>query len=106
VTTPHQRRLRELESRRRLVADCQSLIDSPGAIPATAVADIFEQHTSLLPANSQLRGQLERLALRLRRTPTVIAEAKLRRVVAGWRQEVEDFARQVERRDARLRERR
>jgi len=105
--TPHERRTRELEALRRLIADCESHIASPGDISTTAVAAAFEQHTSLLPADSQLRAPLEGLALKLRQNPSpVIAESRLRKVVASLRPKADDLGRWVERRDEKLRARR
>jgi len=105
--TPHERRTRELEALRRLIADCESQIESPGEISTAAVADAFEQHTSLLPEDSQLRAPLEGLAQKLRQNPSpVIAESRLRKVVATLRPKRDDLGRWVEAREAKLRTRR
>ena len=48
-TSPHQRRMRELEASRRLQSDLQGLIDAhPGAVPSVAAAEAFERCGSLL----------------------------------------------------------
>ena len=105
--TPHERRTRELEALRRLIADCEAQIESPGDISTAAVADAFEQNTSLLPEDSQLRAPLEGLAQKLRQNPSpVIAESRLRKVVATLRPKRDDLGRWVEGRDAKLRTRR
>ena len=105
--TPHERRTRELEALRRLIADCEAQIESAGDISTAAVAVAFEQHTSLLPAESQLKGPLEGLARKLRQNPSpVIAESRLRAVVASLRPKADDLGRWVEGRDAKLRTRR
>ena len=105
--TPHERRTRELEALRRLIADCESQIESPGDISTAAVADAFEQHTSLLPEDSRLRAPLEGLARKLRQNPSpVIAESRVRNVVATLRPKRDDLRRWVDARDAKLRTRR
>lgn len=102
--TPHQRRVRELEALRRVIADCESHIASGGAIETTALAETFGRHTSGLPADSQLKGLLESLALKLRQdSAQVIAESRLRRVLTPLRQKADDLGRWVEARDAKLR---
>jgi hypothetical protein len=102
--TPHERRVRELQATRRLIADLEALIHSSrGAIPKRAVVAAFEQHTSLLPPNSKLLGQLQGLARKLRDdSATHIAESRLRHVAAHLQQRADDFGVQVEARDARL----
>ena len=105
--TPHERRTRELEALRRLIADCEAQIDSPGDISTLVVAAAFDQHTSLLPEDSKLRTPLEGLARKLRQSPSpVIAESRLRKVVASLRPKADDLGRWVDGRDARLRTRR
>ena len=105
--TPHERRTRELEALRRLIADCEAQIASPGDISTAVVAAAFEQHTSLLPDESQLRAPLQGLAQKLRQSPSpVIAESRLRNVVASLRPKADDLGRWVEGRDAKLKSRR
>ena len=105
--TPHERRTRELEALRRLIADCEGQIEAPGDISTQVVAAAFEQHTSLLPEDSRFRAPLEGLALKLRQNPSpVIAESRLRKVVASLRPKADDLGRWVERRDEKLRNRR
>ena len=105
--TPHERRTRELEALRRLIADCEAQIASAGDISTAAVAASFEQHTSLLPGDSQLRAPLEGLAHKLRQSQSpVIAESRLRKVVASLRPKADDLGRWVEARDAKLKGRR
>ena len=105
--TPHERRTRELEALRRLIADCEAQIESAGDISTAAVAAAFEQHTSLLPDESRLRPPLEGLAQKLQQNPSpVIAESRLRKVVASLRPKADDLGRWVEGRDAKLKNRR
>ena len=105
--TPHERRTRELEALRRLIADCEAQIASAGDIPTAAIAASFEQHTSLLPDDSQLRAPLEGLGHKLRQSQSpVIAESRLRKVVASLRPKADDLGRWLEARDAKLKGRR
>lgn len=106
--TPHQRRVRELEALRRVIAECELHIGrSSATVPAEALAATFERHTSALPADSQLKGQLGKLARALRQDSTaVVAESRVRRVVGQLRQRADDLGRWVDRRDARLATRR
>ncbi|MEA2330210.1 MAG: hypothetical protein QOH58_348 [Thermoleophilaceae bacterium] len=100
--TPHQRRIRELEALRRVIADCEAHI-SASSIPTEALATTFETHTSALPEESQLKKQLEGLAKALRRdSATVVAQSRLRRVLMQLRQKADDLGRWVEARDAKL----
>ena len=97
--------MRELAALRGVIADCEPHIDS-ATIPNPTIAAIFEQHTAALPAESKLRAQLERLALKLRRDPAgVVVGSHLRRVLVGLRRKAHDVGRRVEARDARLKER-
>lgn len=106
VTTPHQQRASELEALRRLIADCEPHINS-ATVPNSTVAAIFERHTSQLPAKSQLRGQLERLAARLRRNPTdVVLGSHLRQIVVRLKQKAHVVGQKVDGRDERLKQRR
>ena len=86
--TPHQRRMRELEASRRLQSELQDLIDShPGTVPCVAVAEAFERCGSLLPQESDLLRQIERLSQGLRnRSAAHIGEDALRRVISTLRQ--------------------
>ena len=106
--TPHQRRLRELEASRRLQSELQGLIDShPGAIPSVAVAEAFERCGSLLPPESDLLRQLERLSQGLRsRSAAHIGEEAIRRVIRTLRERSDKIGRRIETRDAKLREKR
>ena len=105
--TPHERRTRELEALRRLIADCEAQIASAGDIPTAAIAASFEQHTSLLPDDSQLRAPLEGLGHKLRQSQSpVIAESRLRKVVASLRPKADDLGRWLDARDAKLKGRR
>jgi hypothetical protein len=106
ITTPHGRRVRELEARRRVVADLEALIhSSPGTVPATAVLAVIEQGSSLLPPNSKLRTTFEGLAARLRREGSGrIAESGLRQVAARLRREADELGRWIDARDAKLQE--
>ena len=104
--TPHERRARELEALRRVIADCESQIKTAATIAPATVAATFEQHMSLLPAESHLRQEWQALAVKLRHAPTdVIDRAKLRRVVERLQRKADDLALWLERRDARLRTR-
>lgn len=105
-TTPHGRRVLELEARRRVVADLEALIhSSPGSVPATAVLAAIEHGASLLPPGSKLLTTFEGLAARLRREGSGrIAESGLRQVAARLRREADELGRLIEARDAKLRE--
>jgi hypothetical protein len=104
--TPHQQRARELEVLRRLIADCQPHVNA-ATVPNSTVAAIFERHIALLPAKSQLRGQLERLAERLRREPDdVVVGSRLRQIVVRFKQRVDVLGPLIDGRDARLNQRR
>lgn len=104
---PHQRRMRELEATRRLVADLEAMVKSStvGTVPATEVADVFEQATSLLPEGSQVLGQFERIASGLRKGPARTRVEGIRQIAGKYRRNADTLARQVEARDARLRAR-
>ena len=106
--TPHQRRMRELEASRRLQSDLQGLIDAhPGAIPSVAVAEAFERCGSLLPPESDLQRQLERLSEGLRsRSAAHIGEDSLRRVIRNLRERSDKMGSRIETRDAKLRQKR
>lgn len=104
--TPHQRRAREHEALTRLIADCESQIQNAAVIRPAAIADIFEQHTSLLPDGSQLGQQWRGFAVTLRKTPTdAIDRAKLRGMVHRLQAKADDLALWLQRREARLRKR-
>ena len=104
--TPHQRRLRELESLRGLISDLEQLAGSSavGTVPAAEVAAMFERRSSLLPAQSELLGQLERLAAALRRGPARTRVEALRQIVRKLRLQADEFAAVLEARDARMRQ--
>ena len=106
--TPHQRRVRELEASRRLQGELQNLIEShPGAVPSLAVAEAFKRCGSLLPPESDLRRQLQRLSEGLRsRSAAHIGEESIRRVMSTLRQRSDTIGRGIETRDARLRQKR
>jgi hypothetical protein len=103
-TTPHQRRVRELEARRRLLAELQELIrSSPGSVPAPALLGAIERASSDLPESSRLLTTLDGLAARLRRAGSgPIAESGLRQVAARLRREADDLGRVIDARDAKL----
>ena len=106
--TPHQRRMRELEASRRLQSDLQGLIDShPGTVPSVAVAEAFERCGSLLPPESDLLRQLQRLSEGLRsRYAAHIGEESIRRVISTLRQRSDKIGSGIEARDAKLRRKR
>lgn len=105
--TPHERRTRELEALRGLIADCEAQIESPGDISTQVVAAAFERHTSRLPEDSRFRAPLEGLAQKLRQNPSpVIAESRLRKVAASLRPKADDLGRWLDARDAKLKTRR
>jgi hypothetical protein len=106
--TPHQRRMRELEVSRRLQSDLQGLIElHPGAVPSVAVAEAFERCGSLLPEESDLLRQLERLSEGLRsRSAAYIGEESIRRVISTLRQRSDKIGSGIEARDAKLRQKR
>lgn len=106
--TPHQRRMRELEVSRRLQGELQGLIEShPGTVPSSAVAEAFGRCGSLLPPESDLQRQLERLSEGLRsRSAAHIGEESVRRVISTLRLRSDKIGRGIETRDARLRQKR
>jgi hypothetical protein len=103
--TPHERRKRELEAMRGLVADLDEFVNSTtvGTVPATEVADAFERHTTGLPPESQLLTQFRDLAARLRKGPTRTRVEGIRQIARKIRLKADEFAYAVEARDARLR---
>ena len=106
--TPHQRRMRELEASRRLQTELEDLIDAhPGTVPSVEVAEAFEHCGSLLPVESELLRQLERLAQGLRsRSAAHIGEESIRRVIGTLRERSDKLGSRIENRDARLRQKR
>ena len=106
--TPHQRRMRELEASRRLQSDLQGLIEAhPGAVPSLGVAEAFERCGSILPSESDLQHQLQRLSEGLRsRTAAHIGEESIRRVISTLRQRSDKIGSGIEARDAKLRQKR
>lgn len=102
---PHQRRIRELQAMRRLIDDLEALAATSivGTVEATDVAAIFENHTSALPEQSELLRQFESLAAALRRGPARTRVEGIRQIVRKIREKADDFGRQLEERDARLR---
>jgi hypothetical protein len=104
--TPHEQRKRELGALRGLIADLEPHVGA-ATVPNSTVAGVFERHTSQLPADSALRGQLERLAARLRRDPAdVVVGSHLRQIVVRFKQKADVIGPMVDGRDARLSERR
>jgi hypothetical protein len=103
--TPHERRIRELEAMRALVADLDEFVKTTnvGTVPATEVADAFERHTGRLPPESQVLKQFEDLAARLRKGPTRTRVEGIRQIARKLRLKADEFADVVEARDARLR---
>jgi predicted lipoprotein len=97
--------MRELEAMRRLISDLDALwkASADGTVPAEDVAAIFEQHTSLLPAGSQVLAQFERLASMLRQGPARTRVEGIRQITRKLQRQADDFARVVEARDAKLR---
>jgi hypothetical protein len=89
------------------MADLEALAASSnvGTVMSSDVADVFEQQTSLLPDESQLRSQLESLASRLRQGPVRTRVEGIRQIVLKLRRDTDDLARRLEARDAKLRSR-
>jgi hypothetical protein len=108
TTTPHQRRLRELEALRGLVADLDALWrgSSVGTVRATEVADAFEHHMSSLPPGSKLPEQLGRLAAMLRQGPTRTRVEAIRQITRKLQLQADEFAHVIEARDSKLRDKR
>jgi hypothetical protein len=108
MTTPHQRRVRELEASRRLQAELQGLIDShSGTIPSVVVAEAFERAGGRLPEGSEERLKFDDLARGLRsRSARYLGEDTLRRVIRTLRQRSDVIGAGIEARDARLRQKR
>ena len=104
MTTPHQRRMSEVEAMRGLIADLEALIESSkGTIPTASVAAAFEKLASQLPSNSALLGQLQGLAAKLRaETSPQLAESRVRQVAVTLRRRSGDMGRWVDARDKRL----
>jgi hypothetical protein len=102
AVTPHEQRKRELGVLRQVIADCKPY-SGAATVPNSTVASIFDRHTSRLPETSKLRGQLERLAARLRQDPEdVVVGSRLRQIVVGFQQKADKLGAFVEARDARL----
>jgi hypothetical protein len=90
---------------RQVIADCEPYTDS-ATVPNSTVADIFDRNTSRLPEGSKLRGQLERLARRLRQDPDdVVVGSRLRQIVVQFKQKTDRLGAFIDARDARLSER-
>ena len=104
--TPHERRKRELEAMRGLVADLDGFVNSSkvGTVPATDVADAFERHTGRLPPESKLLAQFKDLAERLRKGPTRTRVEGIRQIARKMRLKADEFAYVVEAREAKLRD--
>src|SRR5436305_688812 len=100
--TPHQRRMRELEAMRGLIADLNDLWESTtvGTVPATDVAAAFERHASSLPAESKVLAQFKRLAAALRKGPTRTRAEGIRQITRKFQLQADEFAQVVEARDA------
>jgi hypothetical protein len=105
MPTPHERRVKELEARRRIIADLEALIESStGSVPAADVVKAFEHGIALLPPNSKLQPTFEGLAQRLRNEGAGrIAESGLRQLHTRLRRDAEDVGRVVDARDEKLR---
>jgi hypothetical protein len=103
--TPHERRKRELEAMRGLVADLDEFVNTTtvGTVPAPDVADAFERHTKGLPPESQLLTQFKDLAARLRKGPARTRVEGIRQIARKIRLKADEFAYAVEARDAKLR---
>jgi len=103
--TPHERRMRELEAMRGLIAELEAFVASStvGTVPATEVADAFERHTGGLPPESKVLAQFQDLATRLRQGPTRTRVEGIRQIGMKLRHRADEFARVVEARDAKLR---
>src|SRR5215211_2978007 len=103
--TPHERRMRELEAMRGVVADLNVLWESTavGSVPATEVAAVFERHSAPIPAGSKVLEQFERLASMLRKGPTRTRAEGIRQIAMKLQRQADEFARVVEARDAKLR---
>jgi DNA-binding transcriptional regulator YiaG len=100
--------MRELEALRALVADLDALWrgSAVGTVPATEVADAFEQHTASLPPESKLLEQLGRLASMLRKGPTRTRVEAIRQIVRKLQLQADEFAHVLEARDSKLRDKR
>jgi hypothetical protein len=105
--TPHERRLRELDAMRGLIADLDAFVKSSkvGTVPAVDVAAAFERHTAGLPAESKVLAQFRDLATRLRKGPTRTRVEGIRQISMKLRIKADEFARVVETRDEKLRPR-
>ena len=105
MTTPHQRRLSELEALRAVVSDLDALWRSSnvGTVPAGEVATVFERHTSGLPPESKLLGQFTSLAVRLRQGPARTRVEGIRQITRKLRLQADEFAAVVEARETQLR---
>jgi hypothetical protein len=103
--TPHERRMRELEALRGLVADLDEFVNTTtvGTVPATEVAAAFERHTKELPPESKLLSQYQDLAARLRQGPTRTRVEGIRQIARKLRLRADEFADVIEARDARMR---
>src|SRR3954453_3218241 len=106
VTTPHERRRRELEAMRGLVDDLDRFVKTTtvGTVPATEVAAAFERHSERLPVESQLLTQYQDLAARLRKGPTRTRVEGIRQISRKIRLRADNFAHNLEVRDDRLRD--
>ena len=105
--TPHERRMRELEAMRGLVADLDAFVKSStvGTVPATDVAAAFERHTGRLPPESKILAQLQDVAARLRKGPARTRVEGIRQISMKLRIKADEFAHIIEARDAKLRQR-
>ena len=104
MTTPHERRKRELEAMRLLIADLDQFVKTStvGTVPATQVADAFERHLGRLPADSKLLKQFSDLAARLRKGPTRTRVEGIRQISRKIRLRADEFSYALEARDDRL----
>src|SRR4051794_16181056 len=105
MTTPHQRRVLELEATRGLISDLGALWESAavGTVPATEVAAAFERHSGTLPPDSKVLEQFQRLAGMIRRGPTRTRAEGIRQITRKLQLQADEFAEVVEARDAKLR---
>jgi hypothetical protein len=98
--------VRELEAMRRLGVELEAMVGaSTGTIPAAALLDAFEQHTSILPSESQLHGQFRAVSRGLVRGGSdQIAESRVRKVIVILRRRADHLGRWVDARDDRLKQ--
>jgi hypothetical protein len=98
--------MRELEAMRGLAADLQALVEATnvGTVPAGDVAAAFQRRASRLPPESKVLAQLEDVAARLKNGPARTRAEGIRQISLKLRHRAEEFARVVEARDAKLKQ--